>query len=101
MFVRCGTPGYVAPEVVNLRDTKAKYGTICDLFSLGVIFHMLILRKSPFPGREYDDVLAQNRACKFNFEAAEYVNLPESCKAFLIQGLTSSENSLKKTQKKE
>jgi serine/threonine protein kinase len=67
MFVRCGTPGYVAPEVVNLKDTKAKYGTICDLFSVGVIFHLLTLRKSPFPGREYDDVLAQNRSCKFNF----------------------------------
>ena len=51
MFVRCGTPGYVAPEVVNLKDTKSKYGTICDLFSVGVIFHLLVLRKSPFPGR--------------------------------------------------
>jgi len=37
-----------------LKDLKAKYGTICDLFSVGVIFHMLALRKSPFPGREYD-----------------------------------------------
>jgi serine/threonine protein kinase len=76
MFVRCGTPGYVAPEVVNLKDTKAKYGTICDLFSVGVIFHLLVLRKSPFPGREYDDVLAQNRSCKFNFEGQDYQNLP-------------------------
>jgi calcium-dependent protein kinase len=79
MFVRCGTPGYVAPEVVNLKDLKAKYGTICDLFSVGVIFHLLALRKSPFPGREYDEVLSQNRVCKINFEAAEYQNLPESC----------------------
>ena len=51
MFVRCGTPGYVAPEVVNLKDLKAKYSPICDIFSVGVIFHMLALRKSPFPGR--------------------------------------------------
>ena len=51
MFVRCGTPGYVAPEIVNLKDTKIKYGCICDLFSVGVIFHLLVLRKSPFPGR--------------------------------------------------
>jgi len=54
LFVRCGTPGYVAPEVVNLKDLKAKYEPICDLFSVGVIFHMLVLRKSPFPGREYN-----------------------------------------------
>jgi len=61
MFVRCGTPGYVAPEIVNLKDLKAKYTTKCDLFSLGVIFHMLVMKKSPFPGKEYDDVLQQNR----------------------------------------
>lgn len=79
MFVRCGTPGYVAPEVVNLKDLKAKYSPICDLFSVGVIFHLLALRKSPFPGKEYDEVLSQNRACKFNFESSEYQSLPETC----------------------
>lgn len=51
LFVRCGTPGYVAPEIVNLKDLKAKYSAICDMFSLGVIFHLLLLRKSPFPGK--------------------------------------------------
>lgn len=89
MFVRCGTPGYVAPEVVNLKDLKAKYQPICDLFSVGVIFHLLALRKSPFPGREYDEVLSQNRACKFNFETSEYQSLPETCTSNLTQGLTS------------
>jgi len=63
LFVRCGTPGYVAPEVVNLKDLKAKYDPICDLFSVGVIFHILAMRKTPFPGKEYNEVLAQNRAC--------------------------------------
>lgn len=66
--MRCGTPGYVAPEVVNLKDLKAKYDPICDLFSVGVIFHILSLRKPPFPGKEYNEVLAQNRACNINFE---------------------------------
>ena len=67
MFVRCGTPGYVAPQIVNLKDMKAKYNCICDIFSVGIIFHLLALRKSPFPGREYDDVLSQNNMCKINF----------------------------------
>ena len=46
------------------------------MFSLGIIFHLLLLRKSPFPGKEYDEVLSQNRACKFNFEAFDYQKLP-------------------------
>lgn len=25
LFNRCGTPGYVAPEVINSKDPKAKY----------------------------------------------------------------------------
>lgn len=24
LFVRCGTPGYVAPEIINLKDLKQK-----------------------------------------------------------------------------
>lgn len=41
MFVRCGTPGFVAPEVINIKDLNSKYDVICDIFSLGLIFHIL------------------------------------------------------------
>lgn len=46
---------------------KAKSEPICDIFSLGVIFHILVTGKSPFPGKTYNEVLAQNRACNINF----------------------------------
>ncbi len=39
LFSRCGTPGYVAPEVINLVDLKAKYSSICDVYSAGCIFY--------------------------------------------------------------
>jgi len=32
LFTRCGTPGYVAPEVLNDQDYNCK----ADVFSLGV-----------------------------------------------------------------
>jgi len=57
LFTRCGTPGYAAPEVVNLKTSAIKYGVACDMFSLGIIFHLLILKKSPFIGKNYDEVL--------------------------------------------
>lgn len=41
LFFRCGTPGYVAPEVINLKDENATYREVCDIFSLGVIFHIM------------------------------------------------------------
>lgn len=58
LFVRCGTPGYVAPEVVNIKDLNVTYGPICDVYSLGVIFHIMLLGKSPFPGKSYTQILA-------------------------------------------
>lgn len=51
LFVRCGTPGYVAPEVINIRDMKTKYQPICDIFSLGMIFHLLLFGRSVFKGK--------------------------------------------------
>lgn len=40
LFQRCGTPGYVAPEVINNRDDE-KYDEKVDIFSAGVIFYVL------------------------------------------------------------
>lgn len=40
-FPRCGTPGYVAPEILNFKSTNDKYTCISDIFGLGVIYHKL------------------------------------------------------------
>ena len=36
------TPGFVAPEILKLdKFNPQKYGPACDLFSVGVLFHIL------------------------------------------------------------
>jgi serine/threonine protein kinase len=43
IFVRCGTPGYVAPEILRIRDVEtARLGLESDIFSLGAIYYSLI-----------------------------------------------------------
>ena len=37
LFVRCGTPGYVAPEVLNDKNYNCK----ADVFSAGIIFYIM------------------------------------------------------------
>lgn len=76
LFVRCGTPGYVAPEIINLKNLKAKSDPICDMFSAGLIFHIFLFGKSIFPGKNYNDVLAQNRACDYDLNSKQYDDLP-------------------------
>ena len=84
LFVRCGTPGYVAPEIVNIKDLKAKCDPICDMFSAGIILHILLTGKSPFPGKTYNEVLAQNRACNIDFDTDECQKLPTESTPSLI-----------------
>jgi calcium-dependent protein kinase len=67
----------VAPEVINIRDMTARYGPLCDMFSLGLIFHLLLLGRSVFKGRTYNDVLNENRSCNFKLKGPEYEGLDE------------------------
>lgn len=36
---KCGTPGFVAPEIINLKN--GKYGLESDIFSVGCVFYKL------------------------------------------------------------
>jgi serine/threonine protein kinase len=45
IFKRCGTPGFVAPEILLYKDGEPIYDSKCDVFSAGVIFYMLLTGK--------------------------------------------------------
>ncbi|CAK69372.1 unnamed protein product (macronuclear) [Paramecium tetraurelia] len=64
LFTRCGTPGYVAPELLQdkLYDFKI------DIYSVGILMYILIAGKSPFDGKDYDDVVMRNYYAKVKFE---------------------------------
>lgn len=70
-FTNCGTPEYVAPEV--LKEIGTRYEA--DIWSLGVLIHELITGETPFhhedPTQVYENVLH----CKAKYAAT--INKPQ------------------------
>ena len=71
IFYRCGTPGYVAPEIITCKKGD-KLSTACDIFSAGLIFHILLVKRPLFEGSTCDEVYENNKKCKFNLNASMY-----------------------------
>ena len=62
----CGTPGYVAPEVLMQRP----YGKSCDYWSIGVVTFILLSGSPPFfeDGTDNFGLFEQIKKCNYNFD---------------------------------
>ncbi|KAL8271985.1 hypothetical protein Esti_004109 [Eimeria stiedai] len=76
MKMRCGSPGYVAPEI--LQDLP--YGPKVDVFSSGVILYTLLAGFPPFRGQNVKDILKKNLRCQLNFTHQRWAGMPHSVK---------------------
>lgn len=73
---RCGTPGYIAPEIARNKEGKRIATAASDIFSLGAVFHEILTNRGLFPGTNSQDVLAQNKRCYLNFNQEIYDKVP-------------------------
>lgn len=69
LFPRCGTPGFVAPEVANYKPNEGKYDEKCDLYSVGVTLYYALTGKLPYPGKR--EILKENRECCIELSKSE------------------------------
>ncbi|CAD8082713.1 unnamed protein product [Paramecium sonneborni] len=90
LYPKCGTPGYVAPEVANLVEKDKEYSRICDIFSCGAIFHLLLLGEGVFPGKGHLELLKLNKECNINPEDVKYNVLNIEQKDFMFQMLKTN-----------
>lgn len=75
MFKRCGTMGYIAPEVIaNTSENRKPYDTKADMFSFGIIAHILLLQKNPLKGRNYEETFINNKNCNLTIDKAAIVS---------------------------
>ncbi|KAG1703463.1 hypothetical protein DVH05_007411 [Phytophthora capsici] len=80
----CGTPGYVAPEVVQGEP----YGAEVDCWSLGVILFILLCGYPPFPGANHATVLDKVVKAKYQFESPYWDEVSDEAKDLVSELLT-------------
>ena len=59
----CGSPGYVAPEVIKGEP----YGLEVDMFSLGCVAYVALCGYPPFWGDDVQTIMAKNLKVDFDY----------------------------------
>uniref|UniRef100_V9L516 Calcium/calmodulin-dependent protein kinase type 1B-like protein n=1 Tax=Callorhinchus milii TaxID=7868 RepID=V9L516_CALMI len=75
----CGTPGYVAPEVL---EQKA-YGKAVDCWSIGIISYILLCGYPPFYDENDSELFKQILKAEFEFDSPYWDDISESAKDFI------------------
>ena len=88
MTTRCGTPGYVAPEVLSqdARNGKLRqYGTSCDMWSVGVIVYILLCAAPPFYGKTDAEMNRRIKTGHYRFPDKYWAHVSVDAKDFITR----------------
>jgi len=78
----CGTPAYVAPEVLMRKG----YNNQCDLWSVGVILYLLVSGYPPFYGSDLNKLCRRIVRGNFDYRPKPFKNVSKEAKE-VIDGL--------------
>lgn len=82
LHTACGTPGYVAPEVLLLQG----YGKQVDMWSVGVIIYILLCGFPPFYAENDAEMFEAIKAASYDFPSPYWDRISDSAKD-LVRGL--------------
>lgn len=71
---RCGTPGYVAPEILS-TSKKEGYANAVDMFSAGVVMYVLLCGYEPFYGEDEKQLIQENKTAKVEFPKDDWKDI--------------------------
>ncbi|KAF0688082.1 Aste57867_20243 [Aphanomyces stellatus] len=75
----CGTPGYVAPEILSGQ----KYGKSVDIWSIGIITYILLCGYPPFHDENQRKLFASIKGGKYVFNAPYWDDVSDTAKEFI------------------
>ena len=83
----CGTPYYIAPEIldVGLHKTRPHYGETVDLWSAGVIAYLLLSGYPPFNGSDKSKLFKAISRGVVDFNHAPWRDISYEAKDFLLR----------------
>mmetsp|Transcript_32137 Transcript_32137/g.55502 ORF Transcript_32137/g.55502 Transcript_32137/m.55502 type:complete len:528 (-) Transcript_32137:29-1612(-) len=85
---RCGSAGYVAPEIILGGPQCSKL----DIFSAGVILHILLSGTAPFYGSSELSVLKANARCRIDLSNSYWDHISSQAKSLVSKMLTKEPN---------
>eukprot|EP01112_Ceratiomyxa_fruticulosa_P007351 TRINITY_DN1901_c0_g2_i1.p1 TRINITY_DN1901_c0_g2~~TRINITY_DN1901_c0_g2_i1.p1 ORF type:complete len:452 (+),score=101.84 TRINITY_DN1901_c0_g2_i1:225-1580(+) len=88
LVTSCGTPSYVAPEVL----TGGAYDSECDIWSVGVITYVLLCGFTPFYGDTQRELFDKILRADFSFPSPEWDEISEPAKQFVKALLVANPN---------
>ncbi|KAJ7331750.1 hypothetical protein JRQ81_013930 [Phrynocephalus forsythii] len=88
MSTACGTPGYVAPEVLEQKP----YSKAVDCWSIGVITYILLCGYPPFYEETESKLFEKIKEGYYEFESPFWDDISESAKDFICHLLEKDPN---------
>lgn len=76
MMTQCGTPGYVAPEIIEGKG----YNEAIDYWSVGVILYIMLCGFPPFYDEDNDKLFDMIKQAKFTFPSPYWDNISNEAK---------------------
>ncbi|XP_046294284.1 serine/threonine-protein kinase 33 isoform X3 [Marmota monax] len=81
MQATCGTPIYMAPEVINAHD----YSQQCDIWGIGVIMYYLLCGEAPFLANSEETLFELIKKGELHFENPIWNSVGDCAKSVLKQ----------------
>jgi len=85
----CGTPSYIAPEIVSGKG----YGQEVDYWSIGIILYIMLCGFPPFYEENNKKLFDMITNCQYDFPSPHFDNVSESAKDLITKILVADPKS--------